>query len=161
MSKHKHHASTEPQDYPRRILLAATGLSPQVVTETLYALAVAGRPAFLPTEVHLITTKEGKRNAELSLLAGHAWLSRLCDEYDLPPIAFSPDNIYVIGGSDPLTDIRTARDNDIAAGVREVAVQVHRHDWERYSKRQERKIKLADWSAKSSLPENGVRFCRY
>ena len=115
MSKHKHHASTEPQDYPRRILLAATGLSPQVVTETLYALAVAGRPAFLPTEVHLITTKEGKRNAELSLLAGHAWLSRLCDEYDLPPIAFSPDNIYVIGGSDPLTDIRTARDNDIAA----------------------------------------------
>ncbi len=115
MSKRKRHGSTEPQDYPRRILLAATGLSPQVVTETVYALAVVGRPALTPTEVHLLTTEEGKRNAELSLLAGAAWLSRLCDEYDLPPIAFSPDNIHVIGAPAPLSDIRTEKDNDMAA----------------------------------------------
>ena len=115
MSKPTPHGSMEPRAYPRRILLAATGLSPQVVTETIYALAVAGRPTFLPTEVHLITTEKGKRNAELSLLAGDAWLGRLCSEYDLPPIALSPDTIHVIGGSDPLTDIRTEKDNDIAA----------------------------------------------
>ena len=43
--------------HPRRILLAVTGLSPQVVTETLYALGVAeqGEAAFLPTDIHLIT----------------------------------------------------------------------------------------------------------
>ena len=43
--------------YPRRILLAVTGLSPQVVTETLYALGVAagqgGADALMPTEVHM------------------------------------------------------------------------------------------------------------
>ncbi len=115
MPDHKRHSGLAPYEYPHRILLAATGLSPQVVTETIYALAVAGEPRFTPTEIHLLTTKEGKRNAELSLLAGDAWLGRLCDEYDLPPVAFSPDNIHVIGGSDPLTDIRTEEDNDVAA----------------------------------------------
>ena len=30
----------KPQDYATRILVAVTGLSPQIVTETLYALAV-------------------------------------------------------------------------------------------------------------------------
>ena len=30
-----------PEHYPRRILLAVTGLSPQVLTETLYALTQA------------------------------------------------------------------------------------------------------------------------
>ena len=115
MPKHRHHGFVEPHVYPRRILLAVTGLSPQVVTETIYALAVAGRPAFQPTEVHLLTTVKGKHNAELSLLAGDAWLGQLCDEYDLHPLAFSSDNIHVIGGSNPLTDIRTKEDNDIAA----------------------------------------------
>jgi CRISPR-associated protein (TIGR02584 family) len=33
----------EPSEYSRRVLLAVTGLSPQVVTETLYALAVQRR----------------------------------------------------------------------------------------------------------------------
>lgn len=52
-----------PAEFSRRILLAVTGLSPQVVTETLYALAVAqGRP-FVPTEVHLVTTAKGAEHA--------------------------------------------------------------------------------------------------
>ena len=38
-----------PAAYGRRILVAVTGLSPQVVTETLYALAVLQQPAFVPT----------------------------------------------------------------------------------------------------------------
>ena len=42
---------TDPAAYPRRILLAVTGLSPQIVTETLYALAVKGNPAWVPTEI--------------------------------------------------------------------------------------------------------------
>jgi hypothetical protein len=38
--------------YPRRILLAVTGLTPQVITETLYALAIQRQPAFIPTDIH-------------------------------------------------------------------------------------------------------------
>ena len=39
-----------PATYPRRILLAVTGLSPQIVTETLHALAIGNDTPFIPTE---------------------------------------------------------------------------------------------------------------
>jgi len=51
------------QTSERRILLAVTGLTPQIVTETLYALAIGCKPAWLPTEVHVITTEEGAERA--------------------------------------------------------------------------------------------------
>ncbi|PJA57556.1 MAG: TIGR02584 family CRISPR-associated protein, partial [Rhodocyclales bacterium CG_4_9_14_3_um_filter_68_10] len=59
----------QPHEYERRILLAATGLSPQVVTETLYALTQRRAPAFVPTEIHLVTTAEGAERARLTLLS--------------------------------------------------------------------------------------------
>jgi hypothetical protein len=43
------------QAYTRRVLLAVTGLSPQIVTETLYALAVDHQPVWIPTEIRIIT----------------------------------------------------------------------------------------------------------
>ena len=50
----------------RRILVALAGLSPQVVTETIYGLAVVGTPAWIPDEIHLITTREGAEGARLT-----------------------------------------------------------------------------------------------
>ncbi|MGA7981487.1 MAG: hypothetical protein WCA32_14865 [Chromatiaceae bacterium] len=49
--------------YPRRTLLAVTGLSPQVITEILYALAVTPQRPFLPTELQVLTasTVSGSR----------------------------------------------------------------------------------------------------
>lgn len=47
-----------PTSYPRRLLVAVAGLTPQVVTESVYALATQPEP-FIPTEVHLITTQPG------------------------------------------------------------------------------------------------------
>lgn len=60
-----------PHQYPRRILLCVSGTSPQIITETLFALAVEteGRPAFLPTEIRVLTTSKGAEQARLSLLA--------------------------------------------------------------------------------------------
>ncbi len=45
-----------------KILLAVSGMSPQIITETLYALHQ--EQAWLPDEVHLITTLQGKLKAE-------------------------------------------------------------------------------------------------
>jgi CRISPR-associated protein (TIGR02584 family) len=107
-----------PHDYPRRVLLAVAGLSPQIVTETLYALAVRGAPRFIPTEVHLITTTEGAERAKLSLLsADPGWFERLRADYGLPSIAFDHDNIHVVtdAAGTPLADIRTAADNERVA----------------------------------------------
>jgi CRISPR-associated protein (TIGR02584 family) len=108
-----------PHAYPRRILVAVTGLSPQIVTETLYALAVEPLgAAFIPTEVHLITTRSGAEKARLALLSDEpGWFHRLCHDYALPAIHFTPDTIHVLEGADgkPLDDIRSPADNRRAA----------------------------------------------
>lgn len=104
---------------PRRVLLAVTGLTPQIVTETLYALAVAQQEPWIPTEIRLITTSEGAERARLSLLdPKEGQFHALCRDYGLTgKIAFPPDNIMVIrdAGGAPLTDIRTPEDNTLAA----------------------------------------------
>lgn len=112
-----------PATAPRRILLAVTGLSPQIVTETLYALACNSETAWLPHEVHLITTATGRREAELNLLADQkpsgelGWFHRLRADYDLPPIRFDIDCIHVLSDAagTALDDIRTPADNERAA----------------------------------------------
>ncbi len=107
-----------PASYPRRILLAVSGLSPQVVTETLYALASNAAAPFVPTEVHLITTREGAQRAELSLLSDDlGWFHKLCADYHLPGIEFTRRNIHIVRDSDErgLDDIRSIDDNRVAA----------------------------------------------
>lgn len=109
---------THPARYSRRVLLAVAGLSPQILTETLYALAQSGREAFIPTEIYLITTVEGANRARLMLLSEKpGWFHRLRREYALPEIDFPPENIRLIHDADgtPLDDIRSASDNDAAA----------------------------------------------
>lgn len=64
--------------YRRRILLAVTGLPPQVVTETLYALAIGREDPFIPTEIHVITTSEGTQRIRQSLFSDRpGWFYRL------------------------------------------------------------------------------------
>ena len=106
----------EPQHYPRRVLLAVSGLTPQIVTETLYALAVAPADgaAFLPTEIRLVTTSEGAERARLSLLSEDpGWFARLCADYGLAPPAFGATDIQILTDPEgaPLADIRAVADN--------------------------------------------------
>ncbi len=109
---------SHPENWPRRILLVAAGLTPQVVTETIYGLAISGTPPFIPTEVHLVTTKEGAERARLTLLSEDpGWFGRLLREYGLSGIHFPSENIHVIrdqNGS-PLDDIRSVEDNESTA----------------------------------------------
>lgn len=110
---------TQPHLYPRRVLLAVSGLSPQIVTETLYALASEARHGpFVPTEVHLITTREGAQKAELSLLSDDlGWFHRLCTDFHLPGITFSRKHIHIIRdhAERGMDDIRSQADNRAAA----------------------------------------------
>lgn len=102
---------------PKRILLAVTGLTPQIVTETLYALACRDTDPWVPHEVHLITTTTGAESARLNLLHGNGWFHRLCRDYDLPRIVFPAENIHVLrdAAGAPLDDIRTQAQNTLAA----------------------------------------------
>lgn len=116
-------ATVAPQ---RRILLAVTGLTPQVVTETLYALLREGADA-LPTEVHILTTAEGAERARLALLSEQpGWFHRLRADYHLAPIEFDLEHIHALrdAAGQPLADIRSADDNACAAD--EIAEWVRR-----------------------------------
>jgi CRISPR-associated protein (TIGR02584 family) len=103
-----------PETYPHRVLLAVTGLSPQIVTETLYALAVEMSPGWVPTEIRVLTTRQGAAIAQETLLSDDpGWFHRLREDYGLPKIKFGIENIHVITGSDggPLDDILDDADN--------------------------------------------------
>ena len=106
--------AARPETYPRRILVAVTGLSPQIVTETIYALAAT----FVPTEVSLLTTRRGAELAVDTLLdPSTGWLHRLRSDYGLPPVAFDEERIHVLRDATgaQLDDLRTPADNTAAA----------------------------------------------
>jgi len=89
------------------------------VTETLYAL-VHEKPGWLATEIHIITTGQGKAGVEQLLDqddGGQGWLARLCHDYRLPLPDFGPTHLHLITDADghELDDIRTREDNTHAA----------------------------------------------
>ncbi len=106
-------------EYARRCLVCVMGLSPQVVTETLYCLVTEQN--FVPTEVILLTTLNGKNRALRDLLDPQdGKFAAFCRDYNLQgKIAFSEESIHVIKDADglPLTDIRTPQDNINAADM--------------------------------------------
>lgn len=102
-----------------RTLLVVTGLAPQVLTETLFALCCRkNSPAWIPDEVRIITTRSGAEHARLNLLVNSdARFHRFVADYHLPQIKFDVDHIHVIADDSGtvLDDIRTPLDNAHAA----------------------------------------------
>lgn len=74
-------------------MVAVTGASPQVLTETIYALHKQGRT--LPEEIFVITTANSKITIENGFFKEGHW-QRLIDDYQLPEIEFSEENIWLI-----------------------------------------------------------------
>jgi CRISPR-associated protein (TIGR02584 family) len=103
----------KPSAYPRRVLVCVTGLTPQVVTETLCALTQLNEP-WIPTELHVLTTAAGARRVGHALLPeGNDQFRRLCLEHDLHGVRFCGEQIHVLTTQDghALEDIRTQDDN--------------------------------------------------
>ncbi len=103
-------------EFPRRVLLCACGMTPQVVTESLYCLRVAGEEHFAVNEVRVITTARGREMAEASLLvAGH--FRQFCEDYGFDDVRFDASHIEVIRDADgnEFDDIRTPEENAAAA----------------------------------------------
>ncbi|WP_314868040.1 CRISPR-associated ring nuclease Csm6 [Aggregatibacter kilianii] len=112
--------------YNKRILLSVTGMSPAVVTETLYALVTEKN--FIPTEIQVITTIQG-RNKLLSTLLGieaerkerkgalQEFIEDYGSQYGFDHIHFNEDCIHIIEDTngEQLPDIRTPKENEHAA----------------------------------------------
>lgn len=69
----------------KNILVAVTGASPQVLTETVYALHMQGKP--IPEEVFVITTKTSKQMLVEGLFDKGEW-QKLLDEYEMARLIF-------------------------------------------------------------------------
>lgn len=98
----------------KHTLLATTGASPQVVTETLFAIHQGNRK--WPDDIYLITTSFGKRKAVAGLLQnGH--LQRLCTELRRPMPKFDADHILETPGAEGVAveDARSLADHEALA----------------------------------------------
>ncbi|WP_027010093.1 CRISPR-associated ring nuclease Csm6 [Conchiformibius kuhniae] len=105
----------------KKILVAVTGMSPQIVTETVYALH--RYHGWLPEKIIVLTTLTGRAQIVAKLLGDDGHFARLRRDYGLPPIAFGSDTIRVIHENGrELDDIRTPEQNQAAADliVREI-----------------------------------------
>lgn len=114
---------------PHRILLCVAGMTPQIITETLYALTqVRGEQV---DEVRVITTLAGRNSLLMALLdKEHGEFFKFCRDYGVDPgsIKFDETTIALLRTPDgyPLEDIRTPEDNESAGDqiceiVRELA----------------------------------------
>jgi CRISPR-associated protein (TIGR02584 family) len=98
----------------KNILLAITGASPQVVTETLYALHIEGKT--FPDEVIVITTSGSKAMLmEGFFTNGH--LTAMQQEYDMPHFIFDESNILLIEDEqgNPIEDAKSIEDQTYMA----------------------------------------------
>jgi CRISPR-associated protein (TIGR02584 family) len=98
----------------KNILLAVTGLSPQVITETLYALHQDNRHV---DAIHIITTRAGKEKIYAEVLGGEkGHYFRYLEDYGMHPatIDFDHGNIHVVtdGHGIEIPDIATESDNE-------------------------------------------------
>lgn len=100
----------------KKILVAVTGMSPQIITETVYALHK--NHAWLPEKILVLTTLAGRQQIVQQLLGEQGYFQRLRDDYALPEIEFGEHTVSVISenGVD-LDDIRTPQQNHAAADL--------------------------------------------
>lgn len=106
---------SQPADFERRILLTLAGHSPAIITETLYALTQ--QQAYVPTEIHVITTSSGQEKLISTLLGDNGVLTRFCNEYGVTMPKFTEAFIHVITDANGavLHDLQTEADNEAAA----------------------------------------------
>ncbi|WP_290652114.1 CRISPR-associated ring nuclease Csm6 [Aquisalimonas sp.] len=111
----------------RGTLLFVTGLTPQIVTETVFALMreteQRGAPQ-VPERIEAITTSEGRRRLALTLFSacgGQGYFERLCADYgiDRDAVTFDESCIHVIRDKYgvPLPDITDESHNAAAADL--------------------------------------------
>jgi len=93
------------------------GMTPQIVTETIYALSQKKPPVHLD-EMFIITTSAGRACIEETLNKDGV-LVQLAKEYGLPPVELRDDSFVLIRdrSGEPLADIRNDRDSEAVGDV--------------------------------------------
>lgn len=100
----------------RDILVCVAGATPQIITETIYALAQKNPPVYI-NELFIITTKKGRKIITETLIK-KGILNSLIKEYELPELKFSEDSIITIKvDGEEIDDIRNSKESEAAADI--------------------------------------------
>ena len=104
------------------ILLVVTGMTPQIITETVYGLAIApedGVEPWVPDEIHVLSTKFGLNQIRGSIINKNIFAQMVRDYpgYDLDKIQFTEANMHVFTNAqgEALDDIKSKEDSEIVA----------------------------------------------
>lgn len=111
-----------------KILFLVTGMTPQIITETIWALAcdpeLSHQERFIPDEIHVLSTDDGLNQIRSRLFSEKqgSKFAQFQEEYpQLANMAFndSDDYLHVIKGRDGniLKDLKTPKDNELAADL--------------------------------------------
>ncbi|PSW96633.1 CRISPR-associated ring nuclease Csm6 [Photobacterium iliopiscarium] len=98
----------------KEILISVMGTSPQVLTETLYALFTQGK--VFPDEVYVITSENAKQKLVKHLIDDQQ-LNKLFAEYDMPYIEFNQSHILLMkdGSGEPIFNGKREEDQNYIA----------------------------------------------
>lgn len=104
-------------DVHREVLIAVAGLTPQVITETIYALSQKKIPVYID-EIYIITTSTGKKFIVDTLLK-KGILDKLAEEHNLKPIKITDENFIIAKDSsgEEIDDIITEHHNEIIGDI--------------------------------------------
>ncbi|MGB9716176.1 MAG: CRISPR-associated ring nuclease Csm6 [Thermodesulfovibrionales bacterium] len=96
----------------REVLIFVAGATPQIITETIYAL-IHQTPPVYPDEIHIITTTHGKNLIKENLIKGGIF-KEFCKEFNLKDDILNEDSIVIVKDSkgNDLDDIITGADNE-------------------------------------------------
>jgi CRISPR-associated protein Csx14 len=97
----------------REILIFVAGTTPQIISETVCALACKKPPVY-PNEIYVVTTSHGRRCIEETLIRKNI-LAEFAREYNIPEVKLS-EGTFVMARTDEgeiIDDIRTEKENEI------------------------------------------------
>ena len=103
----------------KNVLLFSTGLSPQVVTESIYYHTQIRKPSLRIDAIHIITDAKCEPLVIKELLPdNNGWLLKLADDYQIDPneVELPLENIHILKDSSgkPLMDLLTVEENNAA-----------------------------------------------
>lgn len=106
----------------RNILFLVTGMTPQIVTETIWALACDDNAdtQWVPDEVHVLSTQDGLNQIRKRLFEQKVFEQFKHDYPIIKDVQFNPiDSLHVITDTDgkALNDLKTPEDNERSADI--------------------------------------------
>lgn len=96
----------------KEVLIFVAGTTPQIITETIYALIHKNPPVY-PDEITVVTTTMGEQIVRRNLIDSGKF-REFCREFNLSESMLREESILVVkdDGGSPLDDIRDSSDNE-------------------------------------------------